>query len=163
MNQRAVSDAKAIGNTTVRGAIQLCYQLLDVSGASKPQGGAKLEEDPAGKTGLAGGAHEQSEKKAEGAMDKVLQSHEKVSATKDDEAKPHRVAAIDGATLHVLMLFVPDEYKDSFNVFDSAILDPKAKEPKADVELKELTGKQKSDIEFGVGVSLIFLESVLRA
>jgi hypothetical protein len=71
----------------------------------------------------------------------------------------------DGASYHVFMSFVPEEYKGAFKPFDALVLDPNKDEgeQEPDIEIDDLEMKTRADVQFGVGVSLIFLESVLRA
>jgi hypothetical protein len=170
-NDRAISDAKALANTAVRGAILIAWQLID--GAQNPvtpvitpalpkESVRKSEDDPTGRGGIAGGAHEGVVPSgAEKNVDVALKDRE--SAPKVEYAKK-RMARIDGAAYSVLKSFVPAEYKDAFERFDALVLDPeKSADEQEDLEIEDLDMKTRADVQFGAGVALIYLESVLRA
>jgi hypothetical protein len=176
-NEQAISDAKALANTAVRGAIKIAHQIIDgaqnpvypvVTPALPKESVAKSDADPTGKAGIAGGAHES----AVGADPAVGAKDEKLEGTlKDHEERPKvdykkkRMKRFDGASYHVFMSFVPEEYKGAFKPFDALVLDPNKDEgeQEPDIEIDDLEMKTRADVQFGVGVSLIFLESVLRA
>ncbi len=158
-NEQAISDAKALANTAVRGAIKVAHEII--SGVQNPTFPSYSPADPTGKGGLAGGAHELSEAPKDENLDAVLKDHEERPKVEYKKTKMHR---IDGASYHVFMGFVPSEYKDSFKPFDALVIDPeKSLEDQPDVELDDFDMKARADVQFGAGVALIYLESVLRS